>query len=786
MNLSCKFSSLKKTYRSMVFWGLILSYMTVLLIPMLLIGAVAYGKYNAVLEQKVGQSIHSMLVQMEDIVDSEMDEIGQLAIKTRKTKRLYSILTAQDISRFTPYELAEGVSEINYHKMSRSFIDNIIFYMPKDDTVITANNVTDMGTFCTAVNRYIDIPENEFRKKILKVSDVDIWPAQGVQEGKTAARTDKVTYVRSLASEGIFYGDIRMMVTINDNKFRELFTKVLGGYRGYVCIVDQEGRQISSLGNGELAVSSDFLRSIDRSGGNAFYTTTLGKQEVMVAFSKSLKTQWGYISIIPTDQVFTEVNHIRNLALYLMFATFLLCMLLIFFFANRNYSPIRSIMDMLLPEKPALLQTGRGNEWEFIKKGVYSALDGKRDLENYVHQQLPIIQSNYVLLLLKGGVQNVEKNTAGALQSKIEIGAGPFAVMRISIDGFVDKAYKEREISDEDMFLFKFSVCNVVEELCQTLGAGYAVESGEDEVAVLISLSGHDLQKGRSSVNEIAQKTVEFFKEQFEIAVTIGIGKLYADVADIKYSFKEAKTALEYKIIKGNNIVIDFNDIKVVPGFIQYYSMVDERKISDCLKRGDIKGIEQVLGQILENLQQNLPSVETARCIYFEILNTALQTFDIIGIENYDALPINDRFYGLFHSETLEQLYHEAISFYRDICLYINDRKESKNFQLAREILQFIDQNYCDKNLSLTMLADHFNMSTGYLSRFFKDQQGYNFSEYLQKRRIEMSKELLKVSEKNITDISDDLGFGNVHSFIKTFKKFEGITPGEFRTKMVS
>jgi AraC-like DNA-binding protein len=53
--------------------------------------------------------------------------------------------------------------------------------------------------------------------------------------------------------------------------------------------------------------------------------------------------------------------------------------------------------------------------------------------------------------------------------------------------------------------------------------------------------------------------------------------------------------------------------------------------------------------------------------------------------------------------------------------------------------------------------------------------------EYLQLKRIEESKKLLRQTNESIKEISQKVGFTYEVSFIRVFKKFEGVTPGIFR-----
>lgn len=776
MKVSIKGLGLTKTNRSVIFWGLILSYTIVFLLPNIL-ALFTYEKYSSNLEEKVINSLNNNLGQAQNMIDTQFKSLDEISITLNRNKRLYSILTAQDLNRFTSYDLYEGVVEISSYKVMNNFVENILFYKPKNDFVISSAVSTNFDTYFSSILEYEDIKRDDLKKLIVNEKFINILPAQSIREQNT--KSDKITYIQNLAYNGANSIDVRFIATINNDSFNDILQKVLGNYNGSIYILDKNNQIISSLAKSDKEVDKDILTDFKKSNKN-YMTTKINNENMLVTSVKSEQLQWEYIAVIPTYQVFNELNKIRDVCLLISMILFLGSSILIIYFTNRNYRPVRNVVNMLHPEKAEKYT----NEWEVIKKEVNSTLKGKKSLEDYISLQMPVIRSNYVMLLMKGSSRGNEESYPKLKHLDIEIEKGPFSVMIISIDGYKENTGVDRNIDDEDLLLYKSAVRNVVEELCMNSGIGYTTEPGEDEVGALVCFNSADIEHNMNEMSKNAKKILETFEQYFNLTLTVGIGNIYNDLSEIKNSYNEARVALEYKIIKGNNTIIKYDDIKVVPGLVNYYSVVNEKDILDCLKRGDIDGISTILKDIMKNLRENLPPLETARCIYFEILNTALKAFDLVGIENYDTLSINTRFQALFHSDTIDQLYNETLQFYRDICSYINGRKESKNFKLAGEIQEYINANYSNSNFSLVMLADYFKLSTSYLSRFYKDQFGYTISEYLQKKRVEAAKELLRSTGKNIVDIAEELGFGNVHSFINTFKKHEGITPGEFRSKI--
>jgi len=94
---------------------------------------------------------------------------------------------------------------------------------------------------------------------------------------------------------------------------------------------------------------------------------------------------------------------------------------------------------------------------------------------------------------------------------------------------------------------------------------------------------------------------------------------------------------------------------------------------------------------------------------------------------------------------------------------------------------EYIDAHYNDSQLSVTVLGSMLKISPYYLSTLFRDKYQLTIPDYIAKTRINHAKILLRNSSDNILKIAKAAGFQESTSFIRVFKKLEGITPGAYR-----
>lgn len=99
---------------------------------------------------------------------------------------------------------------------------------------------------------------------------------------------------------------------------------------------------------------------------------------------------------------------------------------------------------------------------------------------------------------------------------------------------------------------------------------------------------------------------------------------------------------------------------------------------------------------------------------------------------------------------------------------------------IVEKVSKYIDDNM-DKMLKLEELASICNLSPGYFSRIFKKETGKTVITYINEKKVEKAKKLLKESKEPIINISLDLGFDDCGYFIRVFKKITGLTPKAFR-----
>ncbi len=102
-----------------------------------------------------------------------------------------------------------------------------------------------------------------------------------------------------------------------------------------------------------------------------------------------------------------------------------------------------------------------------------------------------------------------------------------------------------------------------------------------------------------------------------------------------------------------------------------------------------------------------------------------------------------------------------------------------------RNVREYIDTHYSE-DIKLDNLADMFFVNKFYLTRIFKKQYGITINNHLTQVRITNAKKHLRFTDMTVEQIGAKCGYNDSNFFIRTFKRCEGMTPGEFRIKWKS
>lgn len=191
---------------------------------------------------------------------------------------------------------------------------------------------------------------------------------------------------------------------------------------------------------------------------------------------------------------------------------------------------------------------------------------------------------------------------------------------------------------------------------------------------------------------------------------------------------------------------------------------------------------------------QNELEIMIARAIPTGLDNISIARYRIYAISTIVISLLKEQFlhepefFESLHCNDLIEKSNDITAFrniFRNIFSLVTEHQMSASLvttsnQKMEEIHTFIIEHYRDNGLSVSSLAEHFNMNVSYLSRSFKETYSINVLEYIHSLRIEEAKQLL-TENMPIQEVAVSVGFWDTQGLSRAFKKAEGISPGEFK-----
>ncbi len=111
-------------------------------------------------------------------------------------------------------------------------------------------------------------------------------------------------------------------------------------------------------------------------------------------------------------------------------------------------------------------------------------------------------------------------------------------------------------------------------------------------------------------------------------------------------------------------------------------------------------------------------------------------------------------------------------------------RLGQSNYNVIQELIRYLNANYA-KNITGRDLEQLFYINFSYANRLFKKATGITIFAYKNELKINRAKVLLATTDKSVSQIATEVGYGDVFSFSHAFKKATGFPPGDYRRNYI-
>lgn len=537
----------------------------------------------------------------------------------------------------------------------------------------------------------------------------------------------------------------------------------------YIMVEDDENSIIVNTAeyDTELVVDGD---------ENDLKTYGKGKDKIVYSYMKSKVMDWKYIVAMNYSQYRTALKSQTAIFILILLIELICAFVICLLFWNKNYTPIKEILS-IIPYK-----NNDENELKLIKYNILQMKyisDANMDI---IERQQNMIKYFFISDLILNNERNFDNFDSEIKKYGISFLSNRFCVFIVYVfdDGALkkDTSYSSNDDSVDE--LIESSVKNVVEELSNKKNLGYVVSSSG--ILCCLLNFGEEKKDDLSTVTDISQKTMEFFEKYYDFQMKISIGKIVYGVENISESFRSALSYLEHHIYDDDKKVIKYKEEDAKQSTMHGIKNSIVLSIQDGNAENTIEFFEMAISEIKEkSISKSMYQKHLNELFIFitEYIQTLNKKSDGAFIDETNIL-LNIVLFDTEESKVIDEI--ERIL--RKVCNYQASLNTDHKNLVYQKIIKYIEENYVDKNFTSQLVADEFNLSVKYFLRFFKENAGCGFLEYLHRLRIEKAKEILKENSTEIKKIYIDCGYTSYTTFVRAFKKITGMSPQKYRDSM--
>jgi AraC-type DNA-binding domain-containing proteins len=723
------------------------------------------------LEKETNQANAVLLNQLQIALDRHLEDIDTMGLQISLNPSIRSLDSIEKpIDNFQQYNILKACQYLQTLKYANSFISDLFVYSKGTDSILfdTRHLDTELAYDYFFTNtemtyaQWMDMLRSHHKKDFVKIGN-------------------KIAYVQSLTGTDPKddYGTI--VFYLNEDLLKEAIKNTRLADNAVVMIMDQNNSILSSISQMGLSYTPDYSKLKSEKGIS--YDTLNGKKNV-VSHIDSQASDWMYLIITPYEVFGEKMSYVRRL----ITLSFVICLILgsvvVYFFLKRNYNPVNNILQSL--GKYSKYQFRKGsNEYSFIQDAISKTLDENEKISHSLNLQSREMRSNFLRRLINGTLETKLSLQDTLASYNIFFISDYFAVEIFYMNHLNQFLKDDTTMSDADKLkLVQFAIANVVEELTNQENRGYVVELDENIMVCLVNFAQEEAEDANNGLKRIADEAQQFFEEKFDVHFTIGFSRVHQGILGIHDAYCEAMEVMEYKLVIGSNKVIGFDDMVPVneTKYNYYYPLEVEYQLINYIKIGDIGKAREIVNKIFENNFSNISiTVQMAKCLMYNFVGTMVKTLnDMTNVLEGNFIEEQNVVKRLLESESVLNMKTELMDILEEVCAFIVSKKKTKN-GVAQRLISYIDDNYHDCNLSISSIGDHFDITPAYISTIFKQETGEGLLDFINRTRLEKAKQLLREDKISIAQIAQEVGFTSSGALIRTFKRYEGVTPGKFK-----
>ena len=732
------------------------------------LASAGYTYYEAqhILESNIEQFNLETMSGIRDLVDdrlSEMDATVNRVASYHMTNRVLNLQNPFGTSQM--YRLKEYAEYLRNVETQTNPAFTLTVYSPKNSYVFNNGYATPYPAFYDEVLRDDgDAEDSQWFGDLNEAFTMRLRPAREIYISGVPHKVIPYTQTLPVGSRRSL-GAICIFID-HDDLFRGL---VDAGPFSHCYVLGPDGSVMTSFnrtGPSAAAVS------IPESGEGSF-TQILDGERMIVAFVKS---EWGltFVSVTPFSIVMSQSRYLHNVFVLAIILCLAICSAAAILFVRKNATPITAVYRMLSEHTMAGGALEARSNLDYIRQSVSRLLEDNVYLQQIMDRQTEEMQVAYLSRLLTGSFETSREMQASAEHAGLRIEDMLYIVVIIRILHYGDLSLPE---SIAELHVVKAKIRQTLEPAGDHV---IVVDTAANQFALVFHFPPDGVNYYRDFIGLIIADLKAIMLEH-GIEFKAAAGSPCTRLTDLFHAYREANLTSGSHRSSRETPLYWYEDVKKEPGQIFFYPTNLEQRITAYMRGGEVGELAALLDAVIhENCEKLRISDAMGDLLLSEMRATLLRFAKEVYQDNaelLDALVLKlSEPAALPLPDALERLKGSFMQLCEEAAL----RSTHHTLALKQKILGYIDANYMDPGMSLSMIASRFSLSESYFSAFFKKQTGENFVGYIAAKRLEKARALLTENRYTVEEIARMVGYMTSHSFRRAFKKNYGTNPATY------
>ncbi len=286
----------------------------------------------------------------------------------------------------------------------------------------------------------------------------------------------------------------------------------------------------------------------------------------------------------------------------------------------------------------------------------------------------------------------------------------------------------------------------------------------------------------KTDVERVIEKLRSEWTEVFDTEVSVGVGIEVCCLEELKNSRKKACDAVAFQFFEGTESIIFYDQIKnrSIEGWDENITGVD--LIVNEIESLNQTNAEGMINEAFDLFKSKLISPETVKMYSINLFYKLYELTDRLAGDSVEIGEINGKCKPYFTgcSTDIEEMRSHVLEYCRECCRYLKLIRDSKSQSSIYKIDDYINRNY-KRNITIKDMAKELFLHPVYLGQLINSKYGMNFNELVNRLRIEEACGLISATEKSISQIAMELGYGSYAGFLIQFERRTGLKPTEYK-----